>query len=236
MPGERDLGGYWPAAVADRRKTSRPSFAGWTSGLALVFVVTGITFATRVHELPLAPFVASATKLASGQIWTLPASALVVDRPVLIGLAAFGVFALTTLRVCGARTFWLAAAIGHAGSTLLVYTIMGSAQLMDPEAFASAVAKPDFGVSAMQGAWVGAVSATAWSRAGSDQRARSLVAAGVCAVAGIGWWLHPDPSILTSEHPFAFLIGWAVVSRRALAAAREPSQGVVSYAGAAKHL
>ena len=43
-------------------------------------------------------------------------------------------------------------------------------------------------------------------------RFATFVAVGVCAVAGVAWWLHPDPSILTTEHLFAFLIGGAVVS------------------------
>lgn len=60
--------------------------------------------ATRAHELPQSLFAASAKKIASGQVWLLPASALIVDRPVLIGLVAFGVLALATLRFCGART------------------------------------------------------------------------------------------------------------------------------------
>lgn len=192
---------------------------GWASGLGLVCIVTGITFATRTHELALTPFVASGTKIASGQIWVLPASALVVDRPVLIGLAAFCLLAMATLRICGARMFWLVAAVGHAGSTLLVYAIIGSAQLANPETFASAATRPDFGVSAIQGAWVGAIAATAWRWAGSDQRARCLVASGVCALAGVAWWLHPDPSILTTEHLFAFFIGCAVVSWQRLARA-----------------
>jgi hypothetical protein len=152
-------------------------------------------------------------------VWVLPASALVVDRPVVVGLVAFGVLAVVTLRVCGARTFWLAAAVGHVGSTLLVYAIIGSAQVADREVFAGAAARPDFGVSAIQGAWVGAITATAWIRAGADGRDRSLVAAGVCAVAGVGWWLHPDPSILTTEHLFAFFIGCAVVSWQPVAGA-----------------
>ena len=198
---------------------SHASFLGWASGLGLVFVVTGVTFATRAHELPLTLFVAGGTKIASGQVWLLPTSAVIVDRPVMIGLVAFALLAVATLRICGARTFWLAAAVGHVGSTLLVYAIIGSAQLADPEAFASAAARPDFGVSAIQGAWVGAIVATAWGRAGTNQLARGLVAAGVCAVAGVGWWLHPDPSILTTEHLFAFFIGSGVVSWRPLAGA-----------------
>ena len=206
-----------PANVADGRKASRASLTGWVSGLGLVCVVAAITVATRAHELPLTPFIASAAKIASGQVWVLAASALVVDRPVLIGLAVFGVLAVATLQLCGARMFWLTAAAGHAGSTLLVYAIIGAAQLADPEMFASAAVRPDYGVSAIQAAWVGAITATAWSRACMYRRDRSLVAAGVCAVAGVGWWLHPDPSILTTEHLFAFLIGAGIVSWRRLA-------------------
>lgn len=206
------------AAVPDRRTTPWPAAAGWTSALGLVCVVTAITFATRAHELPLTPFLASGTKVASGQVWLLLTSALIVDRPVLIGLAAFVILAAATVRICGARTFWLAGAIGHVASTLMAYAIIGSAQLADPGAFASAVARPDFGVSAMQGAWVGAITATLWARAGSDRRDRSLVLAGVCGLACVAWWLHPDPSVLTTEHLFAFLIGCGIASRRSLVA------------------
>ncbi len=210
-------------AVADTRKAWRAwaSFAEWGSGLGLICVVAGLTFATRAHELPLTPFVSSATRLASGRLWVLPASALIVDRPVLVGLVAFGTLAVATLRFCGARTFWLAGIVGHVGSTLFVYAIIGATQLADPRMFAAAGVRPDFGVSAIQGAWVGAITATAWSRAGTDRRDRIMVAAGVCAIGGIGWWLHPDPSILTTEHLFAFFIGYGIVSwRRAAGAAR----------------
>lgn len=199
------------ATVAQGDKRSRSLVAEWVSGVVLVGVVAALTFAIRAHELPLTPFVASARKVASGELWVLPASALVVDKPLLIGLMAFAVLAGATLRFCGTRTFWLAAVAGHTGSTLLVYSIIGTARLEDPDAFAHAVVTPDFGVSAMQGAWVGALAVTAWRWAGASGRNRSLVAAGVSAVAGVGWWLHPDPSVLTTEHLFAFLIGCAIV-------------------------
>ena len=212
------------AAVGRARRPSLSHVTGWASGMAFVGVVAALTFAIRAHEVPLTPFVASARKVASGQVWVLAASALVVDNPLLIGLTAFALLAVATLRFCGARTFWLAAAAGHAGSTLLVYAIIGATRLADPHIFTREAASPDFGVSAMQGAWVGAIAATAWGRAGTDRRSRVLVAAGVCAVAGVGWWLHPDPSILTTEHLFAFLIGFGIVSwQHRLAAARLPA-------------
>ena len=197
-------------------------------GVLFICVVAVLTLAVRAQDLPLAPFAASAAKIAAGEIWLLPASALVVDRPIYEGLVAFGLLGFATLRFCGAMVFWVGAAVGHIGSTLAVYAIIGASRLTDPHVFTSAVAKQDFGVSAMQGAWVGALAATAWCWAGADRRARGAVAAAVCALAGVAWWLHPDPSILTTEHLFAFLIGSAVVSWPELAAlARRVVGGLV---------
>lgn len=174
-------------------------------------LVAGLTLAIRAHELPLGFFAASSEKIAAGEIWLLPASALVVDRPVYVGLVAFGLLGFTALRICGTRLFWVVAVAGHIGSTLAVYAIIAASRLSDPDVFPGVVARPDFGVSAMQGAWVGAIAATGWGRAGADPRSRGLVAAAVCALAAVAWLLHPDPSILTTEHLFAFLIGCCVV-------------------------
>lgn len=215
----REGGMVRAGVVADGLGASRAVLAGWASGFGLVFIVAAFTLATAVHALSLTLFAASAARIASGRVWLLVTSALIVDRPVVIGLAAFAVLALVTLRCCGIRVFWLAAAVGHAGSTLIVYAIIGASQLANAQMFTSDAVRPDFGVSAMQAAWVGAITATAWRRAGSDPRARSLVGVGVCAIAGVAWWLHPDPSILTTEHLFAFLIGCTLVSGRALARA-----------------
>ena len=202
---------------------------GWASGVAFVGLVTCITFGVRAHELPFTPFVASAAKVAAGKLWVLPASALVVDRPVLIGLAAFAALAIATLRFCGTRTFWTAAVLGHLCSALAVYVIIGVARLAYPHLFAAALVSPDFGVSAMQGAWVGALATTAWLWARGDRRRRSMVVVGVCAVTAIAWWLHPSPSILTTEHGFAFLIGCVVVAWPRLSARRcGPTDGAPS--------
>ena len=197
---------------ADRAPTGRTSPVGWASAGLFFGVVAALTLAVRAHDLPLGIFAASAAKIAAGEIWLLPASALVVDQPVYVGLVAFGLLGFATLRICGTRVFWVVAVAGHIGSTLAVYAIIGASRLTDPDVFTSALARQDFGVSAMQGAWVGAIAATGWGRAGADPRAQAFVAAGVCALAGVAWWLHPDPSILTTEHLFAFLIGCGVVS------------------------
>lgn len=179
-----------------------------------------MTSAARAHELPVTLFVASVARVAAGQLWVLATSALVVDRPVLVGFAAFVSLAALTMWYCGARTFWIAAIAGHLGSTLIVYAIVGLSRLVDTHLFGSAFVAPDFGVSAMQGAWVGALATTAWFQTGRGRGCRAAVIAGVCVLAAVAWWLHPDPSILTTEHGFAFLIGcvvviWPRMSRRA---------------------
>lgn len=196
----------------DRTPIGRTSSVGWASAALLVGGVAALTLAIRAHNLPLAIFSVTGAKIAAGEIWLLPASALVADRPVYVGLVVFGLLGFAALRICGTRVFWVAAVVGHIGSTVAVYAIIGASRLTDPDVFTSAFAKQDFGVSAIQGAWVGAIAAMAWRWAGADPRARIVVASGVCAFAGVGWWLHPDPSILTSEHLFAFLIGCGLVS------------------------
>jgi hypothetical protein len=212
--------------------TGRPSPIGWASAALLAGVVSALTLAIRAHELPLAGFAASAAKVSAGEIWLLPASALVVDRPVYVGLIAFCLLGFAAVRICGTRVFWVVAVVGHIGSTLVVYAIIRASRLTDPDVFTGAFVRQDFGVSAMQAAWVGAIAAAAWSWAGADPRARTFVAAGVCAVAAVAWWLHPDPSILTTEHLFAFLIGGAVVSWPRLAAS---ARTVVGSAVASPH-
>lgn len=194
----------------------RPSFAGWLSGTALFAAVAFMTAAIHARVLAIGLFAASAARVATGQLWLLLSSGLVIDRPVAVGLVAFGVIASATLWGCGARMFWVTAIAGHVGSTLLVYAIIGVSRLTDPHVFSAAVASPDYGVSAMQGAWVGALTARAWIGCGQRVLQRSATVAAVCGLAGVAWLLHPDPSILTFEHLFAFAIGSSIAwaSRR----------------------
>jgi hypothetical protein len=98
----------------------------------------------------------------------------------------------------------------HVGSAALVYTFIAVSRALVPGAFEPSVDRLDVGVSAMQGGWVGAIACTAWMRTQGSIRGRLLVVLGVAVVAVIGWELHPDPSVLTFEHPVAFAIGIVV--------------------------
>lgn len=95
-----------------------PSRLGWASVVSFGGVVATLTLASRAHELPLAFFTASAAKIGAGEIWLLPAGALVVDRPVYVGLVAFGLIGFVVLGMCGTRVFWVWAVLGHVGRRL----------------------------------------------------------------------------------------------------------------------
>ena len=213
----------------DEAVSARPSLAGWVSGAALFAVVVALTEEIQAHGVSVGLFAASAGRIAAGKVWLLLSSALVVDRPVAVGLVAFGLIGFATLWVCGARTFWLAAIAGHIGSTLLVYAIIGVARLADPHVFSGVVWRPDFGVSAMQSAWVGALTAYAWLHRGSDRRRRAVTLLGVAALAAVAWVLHPDPSILTFEHLFAFCIGASLVWSPPLSSVRPIGAAALAF-------
>ena len=123
-----------PRAV-DPGPVSRASPVGWATGVSLICVVAAVTLAIRAHDLPLAPFAASAAKIAAGEIWLLATSALVVDRPVYVGLIAFALLGFATMQICGTRVFWVAAAVGHIGSTAAVYTIIEVSRLTPADPF-----------------------------------------------------------------------------------------------------
>jgi hypothetical protein len=58
---------------------------------------------------------------------------------------AFGLLGFAALRICGTRVFWVSAVLGHIGSTIAVYAIIGASRLTDPDVFVSAFARRDFG-------------------------------------------------------------------------------------------
>lgn len=123
--------------------------------------------------------------------------------PSLIGFAIVLAVALTVLP---ARQLVAAAAVGQVASTLVVYGALGLMRLVDAHVFAPAVDLPDFGVSAMIAAWIGALAAVAWAR--HDHR---LVVAGCFACLGVGLAFRPTLTFLDAEHVVAFAIGVAVV-------------------------
>ena len=176
-----------------------------TSVLAVV-VVSAVTAATRVEVIRLRWLASSPRQVADGRVWLLVSSAFVADRPIVLSIAAFGGFAVVGAIVCGARLLWISAALGHVGSTLAAYAGLGLLRSVDPGAFAADVDLPDFGVSAIIAAWLGAIVVVEWRRHPSRTVRAGLV--GFCLLCLlVGLSADPDLTVLDSDHLYAFAIG-----------------------------
>jgi hypothetical protein len=176
----------------------------------LITVVTAVTAAQASGVIALRSIAASPQQIASGRLWLLVTSGLLVQKPFAVSLLSFAALGVLTLALCGYRVFAWSAVVGHVLSTLVVYACLAVVWAASPEAFGQTWSAPDFGVSAVSAAWLGAVASVAWRRAGGRVVARASIFVACLAVAAIGWLIRGHLNVLDSEHGFAFAVGAAV--------------------------
>jgi len=177
---------------------------GGASLLLLLGVVCGLTAVAGGGGNGLA---ASPERIAQGKVWLLISSGLVAEHPVAASLVSFAILAGLTHAVCGGRIFWSAALAGHVGSTVVVYLFIGVARSLAAGAFQTSLWSPDYGVSAISAAWLGAIASTGWRARGQTPYGRVAIAVSCVAVAVFAYMLRPGFSVLASEHLVAFAIG-----------------------------
>jgi hypothetical protein len=177
---------------------------------AATCVAAVVSAANAAGVVSLSSLASSPRAIGEGRVWLLFTSGLIADRPVAPSLVGFWLVCAAALAVCPARVGIRVAVAGHTLSALAVYAVIGAARLSDPGAFASVVALPDFGLSAMIAAWLGAIARVLWRRFPS-RRAHVLVALGSLGCAGIGLAFRGELTFLDSEHLVAFAIGVAIV-------------------------
>jgi hypothetical protein len=181
--------------------------------MMLAAVVTLVTTAVHARLVSVRALASSPVHVAHGKVWLLLMNGTVVQRPVLLSLLSFALLSLFALFFCGARIFVWAALVGHVGSTLLSYSLVAAMVVVDAGATRGVLRLPDYGVSAMQAAWIGAIAAQAWRRRGQTTRGRLLVAAGCLAIACFACAVRHDLTLLDVDHVFAFAIGIGLVVR-----------------------
>jgi hypothetical protein len=171
------------------------------------------TLLNRLGELPLSSVASSPQAVGDGRVWLVATSGLIADRPLVPSLLGFWIVGFAALILCSVRVVALVAVAGHICSALAVYALIGLTRLVDPEGFASVVQLADYGLSAIIGAWIGAIAAVLWRRT-ATRRAHLAIALGSLGCAGIGLACRPDVTFLDSEHIVAFAIGAALASER----------------------
>ena len=164
------------------------------------------------HLVSPADLASSPASLAAGKVWLLLTSGFVVEGPPLPQILALAVLAVLVIRFRGSRTFWTASLAGHVGSTLVVYAVVGLAWWADPHAVAGVIHSPDYGISCIWSAGLGAIAAGAWAapEPRSIRTRRILIPAGALTVLTAVTALSTS-EIARSEHLIAFLLGALVV-------------------------
>jgi hypothetical protein len=178
-----------------------------------VAAVSAVTGAVLLGAVTIGALAGMPRDVAAGKVWLPFTSALVADRPVALSLVAFALFAFAALAVCGARVVAVSAAVGHVGSTLVVYLALAAVRAVDPGAFENAVTHRDYGVSAMIAAWLGAIVLVQWRRRPS-RRVLLVAFVGVCAA--VGWFADSQRTPLDADHVVAFAFGAAIAARSVL--------------------
>jgi hypothetical protein len=139
----------------------------------------------------------SAELVAEGELWRLFSSGLVVDGVAAPQIALTALASFAVIRLDGAGVWWAAILVGHVGSALLAYVIIGIAILLGSDGARAAADDPDFGISCVLGATLGA-----------------LFASGLRLVGALGFVLLLPFSLdwYGPEHPLSFALGAMVVA------------------------
>jgi len=195
------------ATAPNAGKAPEPTTTAVVATCGVVLLVTGLTAAALGGIVPVDALSSSPRRLAQGKAWLLVSNALLAQRPVDLSLFSFALLSLLTLYLCGPRLLVASAAVGHVGATLLAYGAAVAAFAVDPGEMRSVLGRPDYGVSAVQAAWIGLIAATAWRRQGQTARGRVLVVLACVAITALACMVRPDLTVLDLDHVFAFAIG-----------------------------
>jgi hypothetical protein len=190
--------------MTSMRKTGAALAAVWLVAVAVIAVLRG---PDTVADLACAP-----AALWAGKLWTLLSSALIIQGPAIPQLLMTAALAAALVRACGGAAFWVVAAAGHIGATLLAYAGIGLIYLVERSTAQGVLHAPDYGISAVWAAAFGALAVVAMRRGHHPH----ITAAWSLAVLALFVVLVPvDGELADVEHLLAFVIGAGVMAVRA---------------------
>jgi hypothetical protein len=176
--------------------------AVWLSAVAAIAVLRSADGWPRSSVLASSP-----SDVATGRLWSLITSGLVVTRPAGVQIAAAAVLVPAVVALLGGAGFWWAALAGHVGSALIAYAGLGVLWLVARADVDSTVGDPDYGISCINAAAAGALVAVVLRE--RPRRLRiALIAAVTAALAVV-----PPFGLASVEHGLAFGLGAAVTAR-----------------------
>jgi hypothetical protein len=192
------------AWMTHARKAGAALAAAWLVAVAVIAVVKG---PDTVRDLACAP-----AALWAGKLWTLPSSALIIQGPAVPQLLMTAALAAALVRACGGAVFWLVAAVGHVGATLIAYAGIGLVYLVARSTAEGVVHTHDYGISAV---WAAAFGALAVIRMRRGEHPRVTATWGLAILVLFALLVPIDGELADVEHLLAFLLGAGVMLLRA---------------------
>lgn len=181
--------------------------------LAYLIVVMAVEVLRLTTGWPTVNDLASSPALlAQGQWWRLITSALVVNGPVIPQLVAIGALGTLAIYFGGSGTFWVSALSGHFFGTLAAYLGVAALWVADRAAAARYATDPDYGVSLIWCAALGAFAA--WSWMGTRAKVRRPVHPWWAVAATLLMFVVTEYSdnLAAVEHVIAFGVGALVIA------------------------
>jgi hypothetical protein len=193
--------------------------AGLAGGYLLLVAVLAVLRRASGWPDPQA-LASSPADLATGHVWSLITSGLVVAGEPTVQLAATALTVALVIQLLGASAFWAAALAAHVGSAVIAYAGVGVLWLVAGADVDALVEAPDYGISCVWAGAAGALAAAAFRR----RSARVRVLAPVAIGAGVGI-VAPAAGLAGVEHGLAFALGalTVAVGRRSGAALSSPA-------------
>ena len=180
--------------------------------MLLAYIVAVIIVAVlqdRYHVDVLSALAATPRRILHGQWWSLFSSGLVIDGPKAPQIAAILTLGSLGIYIGGSWLFWRISLLGHLAGTLVTYMGLLIARSVHPHWVHRLLSQPDYGVSLVWCAGLGALAAAAWyNRKSWKPQHPWLAALALGMIFAVTIWSN---GIDAFEHPIAFMTGFAIM-------------------------
>lgn len=173
-------------------------------GVALMQALTGFPTVAQLASSPV-------LLLGHGEWWRLFTSALVVNGPVVPQVAAIGALGSLSIYFGGSWLFWKTALAGHIFGTLVAYAGLPLVWLLDHSTAERLLIDPDYGVSLVWCAALGAFAALCWLGKRADWRRPAQPLLTVAAVLVMVLVTVYSDEMAAIQHVLAFAIGFVII-------------------------
>lgn len=180
---------------------------------AYLLCVVAIALLQRIAGWPTVSQLASSPALlVQGQWWRIITSGFVIQGPPAPQLAAIAVLGTLSIYIGGSWLFWRTAIAGHIVGTLVAYAGFSAIWLLDHTVSTRFITDPDYGVSLIWCAALGAFVALAWLGNRADwRRPEQPWPALLAVVVMIVVLAYSDP-MAAVQHAVAFLVGLSIIA------------------------